>query len=211
MESGEIGVQPSMLQVEGLKLGNYVIEQSLLFRCHTGIWKVNVNVDVMLVIPWMMELCIQTSHKFDVMHASWFMINQSYSKSTVLISCDLIHWLPYHWDMIEVWFHGNYQACVVSAWIVWCNYIVNSNLMAWPNSPYMPPKHTRKVQLGINCTYLVLLPLIFGNSVCIGADVSQLIVLFHFVMFRMEWSRGKAVEFILKILNSKLDGISSIF
>lgn len=37
MESGEIGVQPSMLQVEGLKLGNYVIEQSLLFRCHTGI------------------------------------------------------------------------------------------------------------------------------------------------------------------------------
>ena len=99
MESGEIGVQPSMLQVEGLKLGNYVIEQSLLFRCHTGIWKVNVNVDVMLVIPWMMELCIQTSHKFDVMHASWFMINQSYSKCTVLISCDLIHWLPYHWDM----------------------------------------------------------------------------------------------------------------
>ena len=39
MESGEIGVQPSMLQVasiEGLKLGNYVIKQSLLFRCHTG-------------------------------------------------------------------------------------------------------------------------------------------------------------------------------
>ena len=75
----------------------------------------------------------------------------------------------------------------------------------------MPPKHTRKVQLGINCTYLVPLPLIFGNSVCIGADVSQLIVLFHFVMFRMEWSRGKAVEFILKILSSKLDGTSSIF
>ena len=30
-------------------------------------------------------------------------------------------------------------------------------------------------------------------------------------MFRMEWSQGKAVEFILKILSSKLDGTSSIF
>lgn len=44
-----------------------------------------------------------------------------------------------------------------------------------------------------------------------GAKFSQLIILFHFVMFRMEWLQGKAVEFILKILSSKLDGTSSIF
>ena len=59
--------------------------------------------------------------------------------------------------------------------------------------------------------HLVTLPLIFGNSFCVGAKFSQLIVLFHFVMFRMEWLQGKAVEFILKIRSSKLDGTSSIF